>query len=336
MTNPPYIADPWSINGDYVNSVVGSTTGGKTDTVLPNGTNQTLPTAVFEAYKKGYLDKYLTTKYPSSSQIQEAYDKWYKATDIGNHPGAIGGGNNSSNSSSSNKTELLPHELQELLDRLHGKQESNFTETHAVIVNTPLAYITAVNAGILPSEEQMNPYMITINQNSGKQDYAALKELGVMAVCIDMGRYYTSNHTINYTFRQPKLETQIEAAKNADMPFGFYTTVCARTISEAEAELKEITLVIRRWPPSMGLWLRLNLTAPKYINDQIIKTYYNQFVHIGLKNQIGFYATKAQLTQISWSSFYNDWYLWLDEHIDSVEALPVPLTPEFFLCRDVS
>ena len=51
---------------------------------------------------------------------------------------------------------------------------------------------------------------------------------------------------------------------------------------------------------------------------------------LGLKNQIGFYVFRSQLKQINWSKYCNDWYLWIVDHLSSLDGLDELLTPTLF------
>ena len=215
-------------------------------------------------------------------------------------------------------------------------QISGSLQTASGIIDTATAYAAAVAGGVLPSQEEVYPFMITINAASPDIDYDELKEFGAIGVCIDIGTYFTASHTVYPEFRNPKLDKQVKEAKKAKMPFGLYTTVKAKNVDEALEELYEIKLAVRKYPPSMGFWLKLNLSGTRTNNDKIIDTYYTHLINLGLFDQIGFYVTEEQLKKISWSKHYDNWYLWLDKHLDSVDQIHELLTPEFFMCRDVS
>lgn len=299
-----------------------------------NGVGQSIPPDVYKAYKAGKLDRWLKNgrgAWNTKDEILEAYEHYARTgpkysgdvgnnkddgsiSEIGDHPFA--NGSTKADNNESNSEDSKPNQV--------------------TIVNTPMAYEAGVNAGILPSIEEMNPYIITIDQNSGTQDYTGLRELGVQGVAIDMGSYFSPLHTVNSSFQQPKLKSQIEAANEANMPYGLFTTIRSRSIEEAKLELFEIKLVVRKYQPKNGLWFKLGMSSDTYTNNKILEYYYTYLENLGFKDQIGIYASKEQLKQISWSKFYEDWYLWLDEHVDSLTEIPHPVTPDFFMCREVS
>lgn len=180
--------------------------------------------------------------------------------------------------------------------------------------------------------EAIDPYIVRIDRNTKSVDYSALKRSRVSGVIIEAGVLYDNTHK-EISYRNPKLDEQAHAASDADVPFALYTDVRARSIAEAKKELYELSFCVRRYPPALGVWLRLNLVKSVSQNNKIIDTYYTELVKLGLKDKIGFYATKKQLKQIDWSKYCDTWYLWWDSHVNEISEIDRLLTPQFFVVK---
>jgi len=176
----------------------------------------------------------------------------------------------------------------------------------------------------------ITPYIITIDRNTGYVNYTEMKKLGVIGVMIEAGSLFDVTHR-EVSFRNPKLDEQYRTAKKNDLPVALYIDVRSRSVAEANRELYELELTLRRYPPELGIWLRIGLAMTKATNDNIITTYQNRLLTLGFKGRMGVYATPTQLKQISWNKFYNDWYLWLNEHVSNTNVLDNILTPDFFI-----
>lgn len=204
--------------------------------------------------------------------------------------------------------------------------------------DTPSAYAAGVAAKILPSQEEITEYIVSVDQGSPTSlDYNALKSFGVMTTCVDIGSYFTPQHSINDPmFDVARVEDQIRASQSNKVPIALSATTRARSVEEAQAELYELMFPLRKYHPSMGFWLKMDFGTNKEINDKIINAYYDRLMELGFNDQMGLYTTKDNLKKITWKDHYDKWYLWLDDHVKDVNEIPVPLTPDFFMCRDVS
>ena len=177
---------------------------------------------------------------------------------------------------------------------------------------------------------KLSSYIVTVDRNTVNTNYNALKNIGMVGIMIEAGRLYSSSHTqLNY--RNPKLDDQARAASKFNVPFALYSEVRAQSIDEAKKELYELSFCIKKYPPLLGVWLKLFLTKAKSINNSILDTYYNELVKLGLKDRIGLYVTESQLNQIDWTKYQNKWYLWLNRHVKSLDEINQLLTPEFFI-----
>ena len=180
------------------------------------------------------------------------------------------------------------------------------------------------------SSGMLTPYIITISSNTLSVDYRALKSIGICGVMIELGCLYDSIYR-EKEYKNPKLDSQINSAISVGLPYGLYTIVKARNVEEAKREIESLKIWIQRYSQNLGLWLRLELSASKSINNDIIDIYYSRLAELGLAERIGFYATPDQIAKIDWDKYCDKWYLWLDKHVTNVLELNELLTPEFFV-----
>lgn len=181
----------------------------------------------------------------------------------------------------------------------------------------------------LVDTSKLNPYIITTSRQTAKVDYVKLKKNGVVGVVLESGRLYDVLYS-EMRYQNPRLDAQIDECRKANLPYGLYTDVRARNERECRRELEELSLTVRTHPPQLGFWLKLNMNQQKSMNNRIVDLYYECMVKLGLKYQCGFYVTKAQLAKIDWKKYQDNWYLWIDDHVSSVESLNQLLTPKFF------
>lgn len=177
------------------------------------------------------------------------------------------------------------------------------------------------------------PYVATIDRNVKSVDFEKLKEAGVSVVIIEAGRLYDESHKELSNYTNPLIDQQVVGAGQASIDYGLLADVRARSVEEANKELKELTLVIQKYTPPYGMWLHLNLSsADKTTNNNIIDRYQFVLQALGLKDKIGFYATRKQLENIDWTEErQNIWYLWLNDHVEDEAHLSQLLSPEFFM-----
>ena len=197
--------------------------------------------------------------------------------------------------------------------------------------NTNLAYEFAVRGGILPSPNEFTPYAITVDRYAPDLNYTKLKELGVTAAVFEAGFLYDGIHIRQERYRNPQLDSQIQKAIDNNIAYGLYADIRSKTVEEAKEELKELSIVVRRYPPQIGLWLRLLYNNLKAINEKILDQYYDTLFKIGFKDQLGLYVTNAQLQKITWDNYYEKFFLWIIDPISSFDNLDEILTPAFFM-----
>lgn len=193
------------------------------------------------------------------------------------------------------------------------------------------AYEVALRGGFVPDVESFKQYVMTIDRNSPDINYKKMKEADVFGVLIEGGYLFNSLHQ-QVEFKNPKLNRQIDAAKDAEFPFGLYFATLARNLDDAAQEMSNISLLVRSYPPQLGVWIQPKFDNSKTTNNRIIEYYKNYMTkYLGLQNQIGIYATKEELSRFTWKDYCEEFYLWLDSHVDDLDGLDELLTPAFFM-----
>lgn len=205
----------------------------------------------------------------------------------------------------------------------------NISIDSSMPADTTTAYALAVNGGILPSPEQIDPYVITINRKVKSIDFKKIKELGVIGVVVELGYLFDSTHS-KVEFRNPNLIKQIKMIQDENLLYGMYFNGRARNIQEAKQEMYEVYLAVKSFHPNLGFWVVPSFTSSKTKNDEILKFYKETLEELGLKGQIGLYTKREELKNIDWEKDSEDWLLWIDDHIDAFNNITELLTPMFF------
>lgn len=187
---------------------------------------------------------------------------------------------------------------------------------------------TLVN--VEPNYKEIKCYMSTLDRTSKNVDYEALKGIGLIGTLLETGYLYDSSHMEVEHFLNPKLAEQVEAAKKAEVQYGFYTVVRSRNVQEANLELKWYRIYLQKYTPTLGAWLKLELSSNKAMNDLIIGRYHTLLTASGYTGKMGLYATRQQLKLISWDRWQEDFSLWLIDHVDDLSEIEQILDPTFF------
>ena len=199
--------------------------------------------------------------------------------------------------------------------------------------------ISTINAANYSSEysqamintDLINQYMVTINRNSPTNiNYNALKNLGVVGVMVEAGYLYDNANREVERYRNPNIDNQIRAINRAELPYALYADCRAKDTQQARKEMYQLSFVINKYPPALGVWILLNISSTVSINDKIMDVYYNYLYKLGLKDRVGIYATESQLNKITWSKHYDKWCLWLNKHVSNLSEIDTLLTPDFF------
>lgn len=176
----------------------------------------------------------------------------------------------------------------------------------------------------------LKPYVLTVDRNSAEVNYTSAKSKGVSGVVVEAGKLYDTLHRKIKPFRNPKVEHQVKKISEADLPFGFYFNGSARNATEAKAEIYELSFIVRRWPPKLGVWITHDFNQAQINNTIVLDAYYERLVALGLIGAIGLYVTSDQLSRIDWKTHQNRWFLWIKKHVDGLSEVDSLLQPEFF------
>lgn len=182
--------------------------------------------------------------------------------------------------------------------------------------------------------KQFTPYLATVDRTTRTIDYDKLKSFAVIGMMIEAGYLFEHGHTEVSSFQNPKLKEQALGAAKADLPFALYMPARATTVADAKREIDELRYSIFNYPPTLGMWLQLDLGKDKAVNKKIIKHYYDRLVALGLIRKIGFYTTREQLDLIDWEALCEDWDLWLIDPVKDVTEFQQVLTPQFFMWKN--
>lgn len=208
---------------------------------------------------------------------------------------------------------------------------------NAIIPPLDTSYIdaTSENLEVVNIEinyDQITPYIVTMSRNVKGFNSAQFKKFGGVGVVVEAGYLFDASHVKVSNTRNPNIAKQVDFVANSDLGFGMYWIARARTIEEANQEMDELSYLIYKYPPNLGIWLQLDLTRTKAINDSIIKQYQKRLVDLGLKGKIGFYNKQSQLSKISWKDFCKDWLFWDSNHITELDlnSIKENVTPAMF------
>ena len=177
--------------------------------------------------------------------------------------------------------------------------------------------------------QEYNPYLVTLARNS-IVDYSKLRQAKVIGAVVEAGYYYENNRLTAKHFENPNLKSQVEALEEIEMPYGFYTYARARFVKEVDAEMYQFSFPVRRYPPQLGVWLNLSLGKNQEINDKIMERYAYQLKRLGYAGKMGVIATALQLSYIDWDKWKDEFLLWYDGHVSSLDELDKLLDPTFF------
>lgn len=177
--------------------------------------------------------------------------------------------------------------------------------------------------------EYIHPYIATFDSSIKKIDADKLRNNDVVAAMLYAGHYYDTLHNVVSKYEPTNLSTQVSQLN--DMPYALWCTCRARSTTEALKELDELYYVISKYPPKLGMWVKLETGKGILINNSILKVYNDRLVKWGLKDKCGIYATKSDMNKFTWSDFQDKYYLWMIDRVSNIsEVENTLLTPEFF------
>lgn len=174
--------------------------------------------------------------------------------------------------------------------------------------------------------------VMVLSRKSPDVNFDKAKENNVSAVMVEAGFLYDTNRKEVDSYKNPKVRKQCVSANDADIPFGLWCESRAKTEEEALKEIYQLSFVIRNYPPVLGMWIHFNwYTSKKKTNDKIVKVYQREMKRLGLLKRIGIIASKKELEKISWSeTHYENWILWLVEHVSDASKVDGLLDPSMF------
>ena len=182
--------------------------------------------------------------------------------------------------------------------------------------------------------ENMTPFVATIAQSYNPTlDYEQIKSARISAMAFFGGELFDSYHN-KRTYINPYLDNQVQQCNLGGLPYMLYVNVRASSEIEADAECKALYYVLAQYPPKLGLWLCLKTHNHVEMNDKIIEVYYRYIEKWGLKGKCGLYLDKAQLSDITWTSFQERFNLWLIDPKDVTTVDNELLQPEMFEVAD--
>ena len=202
----------------------------------------------------------------------------------------------------------------------------------SVLGSDPTAASTTPTVSINVDYTKLTPNLLTINRKStARIEWKKVKDNKIVGCMVEGGYLYDSAHREMSRFRNPQIESQITALVDQQLPYALYMIARAKTVDEAKKEMYEFSFLIRKYPPGLGVWLKLELPNSISQNDKIVDQYYKDLVNLGLKDKVGFYCTESKLlSQITWKRYRDKWFFWLDKHVSKISELDKLLDPTFF------
>jgi len=178
----------------------------------------------------------------------------------------------------------------------------------------------------------LKPYVITLTRKSPDiKSYKKLIDAGVSGAIVEAGYLYTTEHKHEKSFRNQKAYDQIDGALAAGLATGWLMYGRAKTTTEAYAEMAEFAYPIRKYPPVLGAWIKLEIDGKNIDeNDKIVDVYYDELFQLGLQGKVGLMCTKSTLKKIHWSQKQHNWNLWIVDHVKTATELSSLLNPAFF------
>ena len=184
--------------------------------------------------------------------------------------------------------------------------------------------------------KSFTPFVATLSPTTTYVDCKKLKKAMVCGLMLYGGCYYDVVHRPNTYYRATHLKQQVNCAYDGNMPFALYVNVKAHSVNEAELECKALWYIVSKYPPKLGLWLKLTTSQSVITNNSILEVYYKYIERWGMKDLCGIYATRKDLESFTWDKFYERFSLWLVDHVDSMTDITGQLlTPDLFLLKEV-
>lgn len=199
--------------------------------------------------------------------------------------------------------------------------------------NSSTAYGSGISGYIEKSQinyKYLKYFIVTLTRNSPMPNFEEFKKHNVAGVMIEAGYLYNAAHVEQYA-RNPHIHEMCINAEKHSVPFGLQWICKARSEDEAKKEIYELSFMIRKYPPALGMWIAFKLVKSVAENDRIVEYYRKELKKLGLAGKIGIYQTRGELKTISWEkTHYKHWKLWLNEHVQNIDDVNKLLEPSMF------
>lgn len=180
-------------------------------------------------------------------------------------------------------------------------------------------------------KSKLKPYVPILDRDSPTPNYDQFRKNGVVGAIVEAGYQFTSAHIRVENFRNPKAYDQVQALISERLPFGYYMIARARNLSEVREEIYQLSFLIRKYSPGLGVWLQLDLPPNQPdVNDAILNAYKTYLIKLGLVGKIGIYADSITIKRINWSKHYHEWLLWYVERVSGIGQLFTVFDSSFF------
>ena len=195
---------------------------------------------------------------------------------------------------------------------------------------------TTGQASINIDVSQLTPYVVTVDPSVTKINYKKLKKLQVSGMMFEAGFLYDKTTHEETVYQNKNLLKQVTACNEAELKFALYAIVRARNVKEAQEECKYLWYVVSKFPPGMGIWLKLEFQKgqTKKKNNKILDCYLEYLEKWGLKDGCGIYCNKKMIERIDWDTYQDKFLLWyMNMFTDESEFDQVKdklITPNFF------
>lgn len=181
---------------------------------------------------------------------------------------------------------------------------------------------------------KFNPFVVAVDPSITDINYNDLKKKQVCGMLFEAGCLYNTIH-LETRFRNKNLDKQVKSCNKAGLRFALYSIVRSRSVEEAQKECKQLYFTVSKYPPGMGLWLKLEFpkSQSKSRNHAILDYYLSQLKEWGLAGGCGLYSNKNDLKMIDWNKYKDKFLLWYrymftsEEQYSQVQGL---MYPEFF------
>ena len=175
---------------------------------------------------------------------------------------------------------------------------------------------TGANGSTVIKSEAMSPYIVKVPESDTSFDAKKFQKSQVCGVALSAGYLFQAgSHIKRDRYKAYNLDAQVECCDKASMPYALIAEVRAKSVAEAQAECDKLYYVCAEHVPVMSLWLHLDLSASKEVNNRVLDYYIDQCSKWGFKNTLGIYVTQKELEKITWENYSKDkLYLWKVDH----------------------